>query len=655
MHEACRTKLAGKALSAALALELCLLLLTAFAPAAVACAAYPYPITLEGGEQMLLHGDERFSYATDMQGRILCNDRLGRLCYVRESNGAYVAGEPYGDVGMRSASPLSGTYVTADSPDMRDRLEKLRAAAGAPSQHQRGLAPSPLPYPYDYDNDPLKGHIESARAVNEPDIRPDTPLVILMVEFSDIRHQLSDTQWHDRIFGKVSPYYQHVSNGAFTYIPANERYGIANDGVIKVRLPIDMPHYVGTGTGQNAVSGARTGLYAGDDGRNYAIFNDSSLFAYALEAASGMIDYADYDYNQDGYVSPTELGFLVVVAGYDASLIGVNEALIKGTAVWPHCWVINPIASQVPSSRRVTQCVNIGGVKMYKYTMIAENWNKDFDYANPSPSSPVKQAEHGTACHELGHSIGLPDLYATDGMYHEQSVSGMSLMASGSWGAHGLEEPGSSPTLLDPYCRWQLGFQSPQTVTAPGEYAVVEAADAGGYNILFVGTSDPSIVYLIENRQIKGMDRGLDRYYVTREASGGLVVWRIDLNAIAKYSYRNEVNNHEGEYGVMPVFVKDSYFSNPFRSSLSYAFEPGLALPLTVPRAILDSYDANAHTMYARFRLVPPAPSPPPAPDPPPATGDNAAPTLWLALCAAAALGAAFALAGFRRRDGSAG
>jgi len=72
----------------------------------------------------------------------------------------------------------------------------------------------------------------------------------------------------------------------------------------------------------------------------------------------------------------------------------------------------------------------------------------------------------GTLTHELGHNIGLPDLYDRDGS--SQGAGTHCLMASGSWANAPGEYPGASPTHLCAWSKIQMGFLTPTVITARG-------------------------------------------------------------------------------------------------------------------------------------------------------------------------------------------
>ena len=80
------------------------------------------------------------------------------------------------------------------------------------------------------------------------------------------------------------------------------------------------------------------------------------------------------------------------------------------------------------------------------------------------------QNAYCTACHELGHDLGLADLYNTGYSSTKQNVNGMSLMGMGSWGYREGELPGTTPTHIDAYGKVYLGFYNAQELEVNGRY-----------------------------------------------------------------------------------------------------------------------------------------------------------------------------------------
>lgn len=122
----------------------------------------------------------------------------------------------------------------------------------------------------------------------------------------------------------------------------------------------------------------------------------------AAKALNAMVDFSQYDVDQDGYVDMC----LMYYAGYNEAEGGAPET------IWPH-------QSYVGSN------VNLDGKYLGRYFCTSEL----------KGTSGKRMCGIGTTCHEFGHSLGLPDFYDTN--YQQDGQCGglynFSLMCSGSY------------------------------------------------------------------------------------------------------------------------------------------------------------------------------------------------------------------------------
>ncbi|MDD3336362.1 MAG: M6 family metalloprotease domain-containing protein [Eubacteriales bacterium] len=512
--------------------------------------------------QIYNRGDEYFSYMTDTDGNLLVLDENDYLRYVTEEDGVYALGGSVTQAKVRTISTNVNVHNHSDS--LQSKLQALRNEVAASRPSTYALTPDPIPLDYNFVGDRAEGlaqvcTTEEDKYLDEPSNYPPMdstcPLLVLKLQFNDVKCIFSDQQWHDRIFENgVTQYYQTVSNGKFTYVPVAETGGTLNDGVVTVTLPFACPRYaLADPTNQLVQNDPISGLYRGTDHKNYAIYNMGSLYAYAMLEAESSVNFASFDRNNDGFISPTELAVLVVYSGFEASYGGAYAAEGK-PAVWAHSWKYNNMLSNGDSADYHYMTMRVGGKRVTKYTVIGElsNYTSEYDY--DTKSGTPQQAQYGTAAHELGHDMGLPDLYATRDANPSQRVEGLSLMGTGSWGAKPGEQLCSSPTHLDPVSKIYLGFYNAVSTDTTGNFTLYATEPSSNYNILRVNTSDPNVYYLIENRQYTGFDAGLALFYGS--SGGGLVVWRVDQNALQSGWWPNTVNNVEDHYGLMPIFLK---------------------------------------------------------------------------------------------------
>lgn len=549
---------------------------------------------------------------TDTEGNLIYSAKDGRYYYIVYEGDAFAPGGIVGteDSRLRDSSQQDvpqRVNTSMDLDTLREKLTELRnvlAEFDISMLTEDGAAAARRDYPDDYSyntnvKDPLHEAwvwIDSGNLPANPPKAATCSLLVLKISFADIKCLFDDNAWHKRIFDDgVSDYYTKVSNGKFTYVAAQESFspqdgnGGVNDGVIHITLPIDRPEYRHYNIGDNFSNGARVGIYPVTvDGKEleFALVNDASLIAYALKYADAYIDFSQYDRNGDGFISPTELAVMAVVAGYEAAMGAAGDM----PRTWAHSYQFNTWRyaqnEASPTGERAVignaGCVELDGKKLYKYTAIGENINISYDYgAPPLADNPPVQATIGTPCHELGHDLGLMDLYDPTYSPQEAEVLTLSLMGDGNHGSDLFDpssRPGSSPTILDPYSKIFLGFYDATVVTEGGLYYLTAASDYANYNILRINTDDPNIYYLVENRTMNGYDLGL-RYYSEQELyTGGLVYWRINQAVTDANWESNTVNATSGNYGIMPVHVTfsnvdgDYTGTNPFQARQKWVF-----------------------------------------------------------------------------------
>ena len=528
-----------------------------------------------------LRGDEFFSYRTDAEGRVIVADEAGCLRYVIRDGGRYALGGYL--IAENGDTAIGGTPVMEGDEGLESRLRALEkdieASRPISLNGEEESAPfSPLVGRYDYNNaannDALCGKMAHYAAYPTPDEyvkrggRGSTiPLLLIRVNYSDVQCCFTEAQWSQKVFDEskgIPAFYRENSDGQFTYRKAKESGGTANDGVVTAELPIACPKY----DGWNRC--LTPGIYHGKDGKNYAISDVPTLFAYAVAAVEDKVDFAAYDKNGDGRIDPTELAIMIALPGLNASVDAWDQA-DGNPGAWPHSSIIySEWQDESGKYNYDIFRVQVDGVEVYKYTMTVENagapatgvkYDDVYDYYTQT-GKPV-MTPVGTACHELGHDLGLADLYNTGGSNTKQNVNGMSLMALGSWGYKEGEIPGTTPVHIDAYGKLYLQFYEAQPLEFNGRYSLAPASDSKNYGILKIPTDDPEVYYLVENRQFGGFDEGLlyqaERIlrYTKGDFQGGLVVWRVDEHVLKKAWWDNTVNNTEGHYGIMPLHFYD--------------------------------------------------------------------------------------------------
>ena len=72
------------------------------------------------------------------------------------------------------------------------------------------------------------------------------PMVVILINYNNVKISSSDTVWHNKLFGReehqLNNYYAEVSNNHFQYTEVVENSNIKNDGVISVYLDKNHPN-----------------------------------------------------------------------------------------------------------------------------------------------------------------------------------------------------------------------------------------------------------------------------------------------------------------------------------------------------------------------------------------------------------------------------
>jgi len=148
----------------------------------------------------------------------------------------------------------------------------------------------------------------------------------------------------------------------------------------------------------------------------------------------------------------------------------------------------------------------------------------------PERSCSSNTIEIGVICHELGHLLGLPDLYDT--LDSLPGIGGWGLMGTGAWGGNGRNP--ASPSWPCAWSRLQLGWCEVIDVRQDSDVSL-PAAQVSDRVLRVRDPEQPAgESWLIENRHRLGFDASLP--------AGGLLIWHIDDQIIASTRHLNEVN-----------------------------------------------------------------------------------------------------------------
>lgn len=310
----------------------------------------------------------------------------------------------------------------------------------------------------------------------------DVPVVVVLLNFQDVQISQTDDYWAQHTFSpavdlapgqtSVRSYYDEATYGKYRIIPAAESAGTPNDGIVGLTLP--EPHPGGSG-----------------------IALPADLFAVAhrsVAAADPYINFKDFDTDASGSTEFDELRIAFIFAGYEGSDSRAGRPAIWANAAWD-----------------MFRDVTLDNVSLDGY----------FAQGEKLTAATGEPQGIGTFAHELGHTLGLDDLYDTTGA--SIGLGSSSLMASG---VNLLD--GYLPAHFDPYSLTRLGVIQPQVVTQSST-VTLNGSNTPEYNIVKVPiTADSSQYFLLENRVTEGFDAGLRDDPTRGGAQSGVAIYHVD-------------------------------------------------------------------------------------------------------------------------------
>jgi M6 family metalloprotease-like protein len=362
-------------------------------------------------------------------------------------------------------------------------------------------------------------------------------------------------------YGTVTEYYREVSGG---------RFEVTGRVAPWVRTGLTMAEVVGSdyGLGEDA----RTGEY----------------LLQALTAADAVIDFRQFD--NDGPDGIPDSGDDDGVA--DAVAVQFLEvgASCGGPAIWPHrarveYWFDAPFESND---------VGAGGEPILV---------NDYTTQGATDCGGVEVQTAATIAHELGHVLGLPDLYDSsrglEAAYRRWVVGCWSLMAAGSWGCGASDRlTWRRPTHFSPWEKELLGWLDAVEVVSPalGQSLVLEPVETSRRVLKIpLETQDEGEYLLMEYRKQEGFDVDLP--------ASGVMLYHVDPKIpgnrpcdTCPQVYRVGVLEADGNDGLRLAFADGG---NRGEAGDAWGVSvPGEVTNRTYPSTRLNSGEASQVTIY---------------------------------------------------------
>ena len=237
----------------------------------------------------------------------------------------------------------------------------------------------------------------------------------------------------------------------------------------------------------------------------------------------------------------------VNMSQFDSDSDGICDAVILIMEGWSsgsknHFWsfkgsLLPGEASSIDPSATVNQNdeLVVDGKIIRNFIVTTEKMFHSDDEFNMYSQGDIRPI--GTICHEIGHILGLPDLYDTSDNA-APGIGDWGLMGSGNWNNQ------TSPSI---FCAWsseRLGIVSVVDIDdAYGDLFSIEPVNSSNQiHRINIGQDAACEYLLIENRD----DAGLDSYI----KGEGMLIWHVDERLISSYPFYNEVNTNPDYYGV---------------------------------------------------------------------------------------------------------
>ncbi|WP_449018512.1 M6 family metalloprotease domain-containing protein [Prevotella sp.] len=481
---------------------------------------------------VILRGDEHINWYTTLDGVLL----------VQGADNNYYIGK------VEKSGNLIATKQLAHEAQSRSQAERNLIAKQDKEKFYAYVNKIAEESENAYDNSPLtRGPIIDSGYGGVPyfpHIGSPKALVIL-AEFQDTTFTIQDTKKvftnylmnedhfsdkrynQDQNYKGVRGYFKDCSYGKFT--PTFNVVG-------PVKLPKEQTYYG-----------------AGSD-------NIKALIEDACSAVDGMINFADYDANNDGIVDLV----YVIYAGHSAN-IGGN----KTTDIWP-------------KSGTVTISKKLDGKNIRRYGVSnelagLENKTKDKETINGI----------GLFCHEFSHTLGLPDIYAYRTSAENQDDQGMEFwdLMDGGTGVRGGRVPAS-------YLAWErevMGWMKIDELKENCEINNLKSIDNGGKAYKIVNPKNSNEYIVLQSIQKGPWNQGWgDGTY-----GKGLLAYRVSYpyNKVNVFDFPNNV---KGKPRVIPI---------PADGKILAAANAGGSLNTYIQQLNGDPYPYNGNNKIDKFTM----------------------------------------------------
>lgn len=417
-----------------------------------------------------IHGDEFHHFVTDTLGYIVTIDEERRSVYgvVDENTGEIIHTKNIvGTLDPRNIPELQKGLLIDRSLIMEKQLHVRRSS----KKFAKDDKITQTTHSY---NDNRRRRLQFRRNMPNGTLQH----LVVLIKFRDHEtRKLPTRQMYDVFFNQVGGNTTFAPTGSVRDLFLANSYGklAINSTVLDwIQLPETESYYAEkqSGLGNKLLDAMRTALDLIEDTRK--------------------VHFSDFDVNNDGFFDAVTF----IHSGFGAEWGEEDcDGNPKENRIWSHHRNL---------SRRKRWCGR-GHVCMRGYQIASGLWGRCTGHI----------AHIGVISHEIGHLLGLEDMYDVGGGGF--GIGSYGLMGN-CWGFDGSQ---LHPPLMDPWSKKQLGWITPTIISTSGEYYIDAVHNTG--QVYQIDQGFPRGEYLlIENRQPNVMES---------LPQGGLAIWHIDERA----------------------------------------------------------------------------------------------------------------------------
>jgi M6 family metalloprotease-like protein len=319
--------------------------------------------------------------------------------------------------------------------------------------------------------------------------------------YSDATAPYTQAEYQNRLFGdgagsvSLSEYYQEVSGGLFSMT-----------GQVSDWIPLPNPASYYEPSSDTDETFGRVGEFLRD----------------VLTGADNTVDFSQFDNDgPDGTPNSGDDDGYVDVAAF---IYAAEPASCGGPGIWPHRWVYEAHWGAAFTTNDAS--ANGGFIRVSDYVV-----------QEGLACGGAGIMASGTIAHEMGHGLGLPDLYDTDSEdgTDSEGIGHWGLMGSGNWNRS------TWPAHMSAWSKDFLGWVN-VSVLASNQTGLQLQGVQTSRSVIRVDVPGTSEYFLLANRQSFGSD-----LYVH---GTGLLIWHIDQSVIDAQAPYNRINADADHKGV---------------------------------------------------------------------------------------------------------